>query len=282
MGDRFGAWIGRQEEQVDIVAPDAVRGLVTTIASCDVAPVAGESAPLLTHWLRFLPIVPLDRVGPDGHPRRGGFLPDVDLPRRMWAGSNLRFERPLRIGARVTRRSTIADVAGKEGRSGRLVFVRVDHEIFDGDGLLIADSQDIVYRDAPQPGAPMPAPQLAPADPQWVRRIDPDPVLLFRYSALTFNGHRIHYDRPYAMGEEGYPGLVVHGPLIATLLLHELLARHPGADIAAFRFRAVKPIFDIAPFFVCGSLAADGSAHLFARDEAGALCMDATATLRAA
>ena len=282
MGDRFAAWIGRQEEITDIVAPDAARGLVATIASRDVAPVPGEPAPLLTHWLRFLPIVPLDRVGADGHPRRGDFLPDVDLPRRMWAGSSLRFERPVGIGTTMTLRSTIAGVAEKDGRSGRLVFVSVDHEIFDDQGLALAESQDIVYRDVPQPGAAPPAAQPAPADPHWTRRIDPDPVLLFRYSALTFNGHRVHYDRPYAMAEEGYPGLVVHGPMIATLLLHELLARHPGADVAAFRFRAVRPIFDIAPFFVCGSLSADGIAHLFARDETGALCMDATATLRAA
>jgi 3-methylfumaryl-CoA hydratase len=198
----------------------------------------------------------------------------------MWAGSDINFHRPLRIGTAITRHSKIGDVTEKLGRTGRLMFVRVDHEISDQDGPLLNEAQTLVYRDPPVPGAPSPAPEPAPAERQWQRRIEADPVMLFRYSALTFNSHRIHYDRRYAMEVEAYPGLVVHGPLIATLLLHELIARHPSVDIASYRFRAARPLFDTAPFFVCGSLDGAGSAALFAADESGALCFSATATLR--
>ena len=198
----------------------------------------------------------------------------------MWASSDIVFHRQLRIGTAVSRRSTIRKIIEKEGRSGKLVFVHVDREIHSDQGQLVSDRQTIVYRDTPTVDAPAPTAELAPSTSQWRRRIDPDPVMLFRYSALTFNGHRIHYDHPYATGTEGYPGLVVHGPLIATLLLHEMVARHPDVDVASYSFRAVRPIFDTGPFFVCGSLQQDGVARLFASDESGALCMSATATLR--
>ena len=272
-------WIGRETMDNDVVVPAQVRGLRATLISDDSIPAAGEASPLLMHWCCFLPYAPQNQIGPDGHPKRGGFMPPVALPRRMWAGSRIEFVRPLRVGAAITRRTLIGDVQEKSGRSGALVFVRLDHEISDDQGLVITEQHDVVYREAATPGAASPAPTAAPPAPHWTRRIDPDPVLLFRYSALTFNGHRIHYDQPYVTKVEGYPGLIVHGPLIATLLLHELVARHPAADVATFAFRAVKPIFDIAPFFVCGSLEGK-SAQLFARDEDGNLCMEASATLR--
>ena len=207
---------------------------------------------------------------------RGDFLPAVTLPRRMWAASDITFVRPLCLGSAITRRSIIASATEKHGRSGRLAFVEVDHHLSDAQGELLRERQTIVYREAADPAAP--APVLAPSSKQWSRRIDPDTVLLFRYSALTFNSHRIHYDLPYATGVEGYPGLVVHGPLIATLLLHEMVARHPGLTITGFRFRAVQPLFDTAPFHIGGTLEANGTARLFAMTEGGALCMDATAT----
>jgi 3-methylfumaryl-CoA hydratase len=163
-------------------------------------------------------------IGPDGHPKRGGFLPPVPLPRRMWAGSRLTFVQPVRVGDALTRESRILDVSGKEGRTGHLVFVTVRHDYSLASGLAITEEHDIVYRDNPQPGQPAPKPTPAPTDSQFSREIVPDPVLLFRYSALTFNGHRIHYDRSYVTEVEGYPGLIVHGPLIATLLL-DLLRR---------------------------------------------------------
>jgi 3-methylfumaryl-CoA hydratase len=275
----LSAWIGRSEEASDMVVAAPICGLIATLDSRKADPQPGEAAPLLAHWLYCLSHTPLAEAGPDGHARRGGFIPPVPLPRRMWAGSEIDFHRPLRIGATLTRRSTIAELVEKEGRAGPLVFVRVDHDYRDAEGPVVSERQSIVYREPPAPGSAPAPPAPAPDDPQWRRRIMPDPVLLFRYSALTFNSHRIHYDRDYATGVEGYPGLVVHGPLIATLLLHELAAHAPRREIARYRFRAVRPIFDTGSFDIGGSLAGD-AAELFAADEAGALCMSATATFR--
>jgi 3-methylfumaryl-CoA hydratase len=198
----------------------------------------------------------------------------------MWAGSRFVFHQPLAVCESVLRTSTIDDVSEKSGRSGALVFVRVRHDVAHEGGVALTEEHDIVYREAPSPGAPAVPPQRAPTDETFARTIEPDPVLLFRYSALTFNGHRIHYDRDYCRNEEGYPGLVVHGPLIATLLV-DLLHRHrPGARLRRFAFKAVRPIFDVAPFEVCGRIADDGHAvRLWARDHEGWLAMEATAEL---
>ncbi len=273
-------WIGRELAATDVVGAGPIRGLIATLESRDVTPQPGDATPLLAHWLYALPYTPLADTGPDGHARRGGLAPPAAPPRRMWAGSDITFHRPLRIGDEITRRSTVGSVTEKEGRTGRLMFVRIDHALSDHDGPILDEAQTLVYRDPPVPGGPSPEAQPAPVEHQWQRQVTPDPVLLFRYSALTFNSHRIHYDRRYAIEVEGYPGLVVHGPLIATLLLHELVARHPAVDVATFSFRAVRPIFDTAPFFVCGSLDGTGSAALFATDGTGALCVGATATFR--
>jgi 3-methylfumaryl-CoA hydratase len=215
----------------------------------------------------------------DGHPKRGGFLPPVPLPRRMWAGSRIDFHAPLRIGQALERRSCIDDVRLKEGRSGPLVFVNVRHEIRADGQLAVTDRHDIVYREAPQPGEAGPAVMAAPEHAQWTRRIEPDDVLLFRYSALTFNGHRIHYDRRYVTSVEGYPGLVVHGPLIATLLLDLLRRELPDAAVTQFSFKAVSPIFDVAPFHVCGRRDEAHTVTLWARTPDGHLAMDASARL---
>lgn len=270
-------WLDREEVESDVISPGPVRRLHSTLCSTEIEPMTGDPTPLLAHWLYFLPHHPLSQAGRDGHPRRGGFLPPIALPRRMWAGGRLEFYRPLRIGASGARRSVVSEIVEKQGRRGDLVFVTVDHEIIDEAGPVLVERQDIVYCAADAPGQPPPEPIPAPETPGWSRRIDPDPVLLFRYSALTFNGYRIHYDRPYATEVEGYPGLVVHGPLIATMLLHELHARHPSRRVAKFAFRALKPVFDTGPFFVCGTLEGEESARLFAADNSGALCMDARA-----
>jgi len=205
----------------------------------------------------------------------------VPLPRRMWAGARLTFAHALRVGDEVTRRSRIADVTTKEGRSGTLVFVTVHHEYLDARGVAITEEHDIVYRDMPPPGTPSPAakPVPAPSGETYAREIVPDPVLLFRYSALTFNGHRIHYDRSYVTGVEGYPGLVVHGPLIATLLLDNLCRHHPAARVKAFRFKAVSPLFDIHRFTVCGRADEPHRHALWARNHEGGLAMEAVADL---
>ena len=220
-------------------------------------------------------------IGPDGHAKRGGFLPPVPLPRRMWAGGRLTFVQPLRVGERIDAHVAIADVTPKEGRSGPLAFVLVRHEI-GGRARASRSSRSTTSSIAVirGPVSPPHRRQRAPTDAAWTRTIRPDDVLLFRYSALTFNGHRIHYDRRYVTEVEGYPGLVVHGPLIATLLLDLLRRNLPEAMVARFSFRAVSPLFDIAPFSVNGRLADDGkTVSLWAANADGGLAMDATATL---
>ncbi|RSB97353.1 acyl-CoA dehydrogenase [Bordetella bronchiseptica] len=273
----YDAWIGRTETCADQIGPTPIRLLRGMLDDEHASALPGHLPPLW-HWLYFLPGERQSNIGPDGHPRRGGFLPPIALPRRMWAGGRLRFLRPLAVGAAVTRLSTIRHVQVKSGRSGQLVFVTVLHEIGDDAGVAIREEQDIVYRDAPAAGAPAPQPTPAPADEQYSRVITPDPVLLMRFSALTFNGHRIHYDRPYAMQEEGYPGLVVHGPLIATLLMEELRRNHPGKTIRGFEFKAVSPLFDTAAFSVNGKVAGH-AAHLWARGPQGQLAMQASAEI---
>ncbi len=275
---RLRDWIGRVRVEHDDVHPSRARALAATL-DLHVSPAGDDDMlPPLWHWILFQPVARQSELGPDGHPRRGGFLPPVDLPRRMWAGGRLQLLAPLRIGQAVTRTSTIADVSAREGRSGPLVFVRVRHEIVAGGAPAIVEEHDIVYRGRPVPGEAQPAPQPAPSDAHFGRRITPDPVLLFRYSALTFNGHRIHYDHGYATQVEGYPGLVVHGPLLATLLAELLRAQRPQARLTGFAFKAVRPLFEGAPFDVCGR-EAPGSVALWARDPAGHLAMEATATL---
>jgi 3-methylfumaryl-CoA hydratase len=239
-------------------------------------PNAGDVLPPLWHWLYFLPFPRQSELGPDGHAKRGGFLPPVELPRRMWAGGRVEFHHPLRVGETIARTSRIAEVKLKEGRSGRLVFVLVRHEI--GDAL--TEEHDIVYRDHTRLGDSSPPPQTAPANGAWERVVYPDDVLLFRYSALTFNGHRIHYDRRYATEVEGYPGLVVHGPLIATLLVDLVRKNLPAAVVTRFEFRAVSPIFDTGNFSVAGTPEDDGkTVRLWAKDQTGALAMTALASV---
>jgi 3-methylfumaryl-CoA hydratase len=275
-------WIGRSETLTDVVTATPYAALAATLDRAPERPPEGTPLPPLWHWLYFLPLYRQSDVGPDGHAKRGGFLPPVPLPRRMWAGSQFEFHRPLRVGDALTRVSTIEGVTEKSGRTGRLVFVRVRHEIRRGGDAQIAltEFHDIVYREAARPDDVPPPPKPAPAGAAWETKWVPDDVLLFRYSALTFNGHRIHYDRRYVTEVEGYPGLVVHGPMVATLLLDLLRHRLPDATVARYEFRAVRPVFDTNPFFVCGAPQPDGrTVRLWAKDHEGFLAMDATAVL---
>jgi 3-methylfumaryl-CoA hydratase len=229
---------------------------------CSPAPVGGDALPLPWHWLFFTPVPQPGATGPDGHPTRGGFLPPVPLPRRMWAGGRVVQHQPLRIDAPARRVSTVAKVEAKSGRGGSLLFVTVEHALFSpGGDLALEERQDIVYREpAPAGAAERPAapdrdmPTLAP---QWEYAITPDAVLLFRYSALTFNAHRIHYDQTYARGEEGYPGLVVHGPLIASLLLQRANEALGDIAISEFSFRARRPLFADNTAYLCGAREGD-------------------------
>jgi 3-methylfumaryl-CoA hydratase len=277
----LSAWTGRSETLHDTITEAPIRALDATLDHPPRPLARGLAIPPLWHWLYFLPMHRQSEIGADGHARRGGFLPPVPLPRRMWAGSQFEFRAPVRVGDAVTRTSTIADVTSKTGRTGALVFVKVRHELRCNGAAepAIVEDHDIVYRDARKPGDPDPAPQAAEAGAPWQRELVPDDVLLFRYSALTFNGHRIHYDRRYVTEVEGYPGLVVHGPLIATLLMDLLRRQAPEADVASFRFKAVRPTFDGRPLRVNG--ARDGhTVRLWAQDHEGWLTMDASATLR--
>ena len=279
--EHLRSWIDRTETVEDMVTLAPLRALTAALDRDDAPHGAGDPVPPCWHWLYFLPTHRQSEIGPDGHPKRGGFLPPVPLPRRMWAGSRIEFVAPLRVGQAIARTSRIQDVRLKEGRTGPLVFVNVRHEVRANGVIAINEEHDIVYRENPQPGEPAPAGVAAPADADWSRRVEPDDVMLFRYSALTFNGHRIHYDRRYVTTVEGYPGLVVHGPLIATLLLDALRRPRPNPLVARFAFRAVKPLFDTAPFQVCGRVEPDGATvQLWAQDLDGALAMEATATLR--
>jgi 3-methylfumaryl-CoA hydratase len=277
------AWIGRTETVSDVATATPYAALSATLDWPAERPDAGTALPWLWHWLYFLPISRQSEIGADGHPQRGGFLPPVPLPRRMWAGSDFEFHAPLRIGDALSRTSTIVDVKEKSGRTGSLIFVRVRHELHANGAAepALTEHHNIVYRAAPSSGDVAPPPQAAPVQWGWHRQIVPDDVLLFRYSALTFNGHRIHYDRQYVTEVEGYPGLIVHGPLIATLLM-DLLRRHlPDAQVARFEFKAVRPTFDTHPFSVHGQPSADGkTVHLWGRDHEGWLTMDAMATLK--
>ena len=276
--ERLRTWVGRTETRTDLATAAPYAALSATLDREDTEPAMGTAVPPLWHWLYFLPLAPMSDVGPDGHPKRGGFLPPVPLPRRMFAGGRFEFHHPLKVGETVTRTSRITDVSGKTGRSGTLVFVTVRHEFANVGGIALTEEHDIVYRENPRADVPVPKPTAAPAGETFSREIVPDPVLLFRYSALTFNSHRIHYDRPYVTGVEGYPGLIVHGPLIATLLVDLLRRRLPDAKVARFSFRAMRPLFDINRFTVCGR--EDGkSVALWTRDHEGWLTMDASAEL---
>ena len=275
-------WQGQSEVLEDLITPAPLRALSATLDRDDPTPVMGTELPALWHWLFFLPHHPQSEIGPDGHAKRGGFLPPVPLPRRMWAGGRLQWHAPLRVGDEVKRTSTIASVTHKAGRSGDLLFVLVQHEVHNAHGLCLSEAHDIVYRPAAQASDPVPAPVAAPQIAAWQRDITPDDVLLFRYSALTFNGHRIHYDRKYVTEVEGYPGLIVHGPLIATLLV-DLVRRHTDRPIRRFDFKALRPTFECADgraLRVSGQPSADGSqVQLWAQDAEGWLTMQATAEL---
>jgi 3-methylfumaryl-CoA hydratase len=303
------SWAGRTETLSDVVTAAPLRALSATLDRDDALPVPGTEVPPLWHWLYFLPQHRQSEIGPDGHAKRGGFLPPVPLPRRMWAGGRLQWlpGNPLVVGDAVQRISRIESVTHKAGRTGDLLFVQVKHEVHNANGLALTEEHDIVYRAAQaptlgtgvssltaegslaarggpsplaQPGDPVSPPIAAEKSAAWQREVVPDDVLLFRYSALTFNGHRIHYDRRYVTEVEGYPGLIVHGPLIATLLVDLVRRNAPGVFIKSFNFKAVRPTFDLHPFRLNGQASEDGkSVRLWAEDFEGWLTMKGSVEL---
>lgn len=276
-------WLGRTRESTDVLTPRLVDAYCATLTP-HLAGVKPGDAPPAIHWCLAPEAADASRLGADGHPLTGEFLPPIPLPRRMWAGGRVETNAPLRLGDRVTRRSRIAAITRKEGRSGPLGFVTVEHELATERGAIIRERQDLVYREAALPAmdetrgrATEAAASTPPADCDGVWTIAVSPVLLFRYSALTFNSHRIHYDLPYAMGVEGYAGLVVQGPLQATLLLN-LAATIGGSTPRAFEYRGVAPLIAGSDFYVCGRREADGSLRCWTQSSRGERNMEAMAS----
>lgn len=266
-GSPYDAWIGRTETRQDVIAPAPLRGLAALLDR-DPDEWAEGPAPPLAHWLYFLPTARQSELGADGHPKRGGFLPPIEAPRRMWAGGRLTFHAPLRLGAMAERVSTIAAVSQKQGASGEMVFVTVRHEVSADGELVIIEEQDIVYRQA---GGAIVSGAMEARTPLRVREVNADETMLFRFSALTFNAHRIHYDKPYAHDVEGYPNLVVQGPLIATWLMHHHV--EAAGSPRSFSFRSAAPLFAGSGVRLC----AGEARALWCEDAAGRTVMNAKA-----
>ena len=279
--EKLKDWIGRTQSMEDLAAPFPVRALAATFDEKDPDPRNGDPLPPLWHWLYFLEIAPQSKLGPDGHAERGDFLPPVPLPRRMWAGSRFSFDgEPVRIGETIVRHSEIKSVEPKTGSTGSMVFVTVKHTISGPRGPSFVEEHDIVYREAARPGETPRPPKPAPADATWRRTIQADPVLLFRFSALTFNGHRIHYDQPYVTGTEGYPGLIVHGPLMGMVQMELARRSNPDRVARSFEFRALSPVFAGAAFSVLARQEQDGSATTWIADRNGGLAQQGKVTFR--
>ncbi|MDX6749353.1 MaoC family dehydratase N-terminal domain-containing protein [Geminicoccaceae bacterium 1502E] len=276
----FAAWIDREEVSRLSLDPWPAAALTAALDRDD-PPGPGAPLPPFWHHLYGLPVVRAAATGPDGHAARGGFLPPVPLARRMWAGGRLAWTGPLPVGAEVTRRSTVRSITAKEGRQGPLVFVLVEHRFETDRGLALVEEHDIVYREAPSPDAPQAEPPRAPEQAAWQQAWLPDEVMLFRYSALTYNGHRIHYDDRYVREVEGYPGLIVHGPLLATFLLDLVRRARPDATVARFEFRALAPVFAGRQLVACGTPDTTGAA-LWIADAKGAMVMRGRADFAAA
>ena len=278
--DNWRRWIGRTESDRDEIDLLRARAMQATLDDPGQLLEVGDPLPHLWHWLYFWGLAPHATLGPDGHAARGEFLPPVHLPRRMWAGGRFTFIKPLKVGGTASRQSKIADIQQKKGASGQLIFVTIEHEIADEQGPCISEVQELVFREAPRPGEKPERGDRAPVVLPWRKLVTPDPLLLFRYSALTFNGHRIHYDLKYTTEEEHYPGLVVHGPLLATLMMELVREKVEDRPITGFVYRALHPVFDTGQFSVGGRNGKDGnSAELWIADSHGTLAMQARADL---
>jgi 3-methylfumaryl-CoA hydratase len=272
------SWIGKKESHEDTATGFPVAALSATLDRKDPPPKTGDVIPHSGHWLYFLETASNTELGHDGHPKRGGFLPPVPLPRRMWAGGRIDFRAPVRIGDALRRESEILSVEAKSGNSGNLVFVTVRHTVSANGTTAIVEEHDIVYRDAAKPGDAGPAGKPAPQLAAWRRDLQASEAVLFRYSAITFNGHRIHYDIDYCRQAEGYPGLIVHGPLQTTLLL-DLCRRNDPRPVRTLDYRATHPVFHQETFSVNGQPSGDGkSVELWTANASGCYAMRGTAT----
>jgi 3-methylfumaryl-CoA hydratase len=272
-------WVGKTEAVMDHIYPTPVKALALTLNDSNLEVREGAHLPEIWHWLYFLPMVARSEIGSDGHPKRGGFLPPIALERRMWASGRLTFHQDLLIGDQITKTSEILKVSEKEGKAGKMVFVTVKHSIFSERGVAVEEEQNIVYLPMPKAYTPAP-PNPAPEDLEWKDAYLIDPVLLFRFSALTFNAHRIHYDIQYATQIEKYPGLVVHGPLQALLLLESARKRNPDKKPVYYEFKAVRPLFDFDQLHIGGQVRTDRGHDLYAINADGNITMQAAVSWR--
>ena len=278
MSDQYDAWIGKQSSTEALVTAYQADALTATLDRDDSLYKEGDAIPPGWHLFYIREVVKLRDTASDGHPKRGDFLPPIDLPRRMWAGTQATYHKPIHVGETIRNVTTIEAVTPKVGKTGPLVFLKLKHEISGEDGVATTEFQDVVYREEAQPGTVAPEPPPAPAEAVWKRTIHPSPVLLFRYSALTMNSHRIHYDRTYVTEVEKYPGLLVHGPLTFTLLLDLFRRENSETVLKSFAVRAVSPIYDTHDFTVEGVPGDAGEASLWALNNDGRLAMSAKAT----
>ncbi len=277
--DEYRDWVGKTAETTALVTAYQADALSATLDRDDRPLKEGDAIPPGWHLFYIREVVKLRDTARDGHPKRGDFLPPIPLPRRMWAGTQATYHKPICVGETIRQVSTIEAVTPKTGKTGRLVFLKLKHEVLGEGGLATSEIQDLVYREEAKPGAAAPVPPPAPGDAAWHRDIHPTELLLFRYSALTMNGHRIHYDRTYATEVEKYPGLVVHGPLTFTLLMDLFRREMSDTTLKTFSVRAVSPLYDIHDFSVEGAPNDDGnSATLWAQNHDGRLAMSAEAT----
>ena len=270
--ERYAPWQGYSETLTERLDLWPARGLLAALDMAD-TPTEQSEAPPLAQWLYFPPMVVQSELGADGHPRRGGFLPPITLERRMWAASDIRFRAPLKLGALVTKTMTVSDISLKEGKSGALIFVKVDNDYSDAKSgtRLLEETQTLVYRDLPGADEPAPAGKPAPEGAAWSSAYTIDEAMMFRYSAVTFNAHRIHYDREYTRTQEGYPDILVQGQLSATLMLRDLIAAVPGFRPESFSFRGVQPVLCGERVHVEGKPRDEGGHDLWVRDDAGIL-----------
>lgn len=259
----LSAWLGKQQTVVDRMDPGHAARIAVTLG--DPIPEVGMRLSPLWHWAFFLETVPIAQTGLDGHPARGSFLPPADNRNRMWAGGRVSFDGALEVGVEAHKTSTVTAIQEKQGRTGSLLFVTVKHDIEQKGKLVVSEEQDIVYREPSPPK--LQGTEPAPAA-QWSESVDPSPVLLFRYSAVTFNSHRIHYDHPYVTQTEGYPGLVIHGPLIATMMCRAFAHAHPNASVKHLAYRGLRPLIAPKGFSVAGTVVAPGEAKLWAEQDA--------------
>ncbi|BBO28308.1 acyl-CoA dehydrogenase [Alteromonas sp. I4] len=279
--DYLKTWEGKKQSYTDDMSPFKAKALHCAIdlsGEAFVSPDSGTDLPLPWHWLYFLDTPTGSNTGTDGHPKTGDFLPPVPLPRRMWAAGSFKCHTPLKLGVEAVKTSEIGSVELKQGSTGTLVFVTVLNSISQAGMLCIEEEQNLVYREMPTGPSPMPDGKQPETPAEWSDTVFPDPVLLFRFSALTFNGHRIHYDRQYAINEEFYPGLVVHGPLQALLLANSIALNNPNSLIDTFKFRAIRPVFDSKPLQICG-VSAEQNVTLWTKGDDGFIGMTAKSTV---